>query len=155
VDKKVANRIRSEETMAECWRLLDSFYSRPVQFAQDLLAEITAFKKIQYTDYDRLFEYYTLLCTIIKEARKVGLLSVLLTSVNIRIMEQALLAQEVELWRELQSRFSLDNHIEYFVEFVRIREDWALQNIAYVTTVSGGNAAPREGGQCHGSQGDS
>jgi hypothetical protein len=27
MDKKVADKIQSEETMAECWRLLDSFYS--------------------------------------------------------------------------------------------------------------------------------
>jgi hypothetical protein len=54
-------------------------------------------------DYDRLLEYYVLLWTNIKEARKAGLLSMLLSPVNIRILEQALPAREVELWRERQS----------------------------------------------------
>jgi hypothetical protein len=42
MDKEVANRICSKETMAECWRLWDSFYDRLAQLAQDLLAEDTA-----------------------------------------------------------------------------------------------------------------
>jgi hypothetical protein len=29
LEKKVADRLRSEETMAGCWRVLDPFYSRP------------------------------------------------------------------------------------------------------------------------------
>ncbi len=43
MDKKVADKIRSNETMAECWKLLDSFYSRPWQLVPDLLADISAF----------------------------------------------------------------------------------------------------------------
>ncbi len=45
--------------------------------------------------------------------------------------------QEVELWRERQSRFAMDNHAKAFMEFEGIREDWALQSIAYITTASG------------------
>jgi hypothetical protein len=55
-------------------------------------------------------------------------------------MEHALPAQEVELWRERQSRFAMDNHAKAFMEFEGIREDWALQSIAYVTTASGSTA---------------
>jgi hypothetical protein len=64
LDKKVVDRRRSKETMAEFWRLLDSFYNRPAELAQDLLTEISAFKKIQYYNYERLLEYYVLLRTI-------------------------------------------------------------------------------------------
>jgi hypothetical protein len=71
-------------------RMLDSFYDRPAQFAQDLLADVSTFKKKQYTDYERLLEYYVLLRTNIKEARNARLLSILLTPVNVGIMEQAL-----------------------------------------------------------------
>ncbi len=46
LDKKVADKIRRIETMAACWRMLDSFYNRPKQFARDLMAEISAFKKL-------------------------------------------------------------------------------------------------------------
>ncbi len=35
-------KVRYEETMAGCWRVLDPFYSRPTQYAQDLMSEITA-----------------------------------------------------------------------------------------------------------------
>jgi hypothetical protein len=48
LEKKVADRLRCEETMAGCWRVLDPFYSRPTQFAQELMSEITVTKRIQY-----------------------------------------------------------------------------------------------------------
>jgi hypothetical protein len=50
LDKKVADRLRCEETMAGCWRVLDPFYSRPTQYAQDLMSEITATKRIQHSE---------------------------------------------------------------------------------------------------------
>jgi hypothetical protein len=49
LEKKVADRLRCEETMAGCWRVLDPFYSRPTQYAQDLMSEITATRKIQHS----------------------------------------------------------------------------------------------------------
>jgi hypothetical protein len=70
LDKKVADRLRCEETMAGCWRVWDPFYSRPTQYAQDLMSEITATKTIQYSEYERLFEYYALLRGNITEAKK-------------------------------------------------------------------------------------
>ncbi len=39
LEKKVADRLRCKETMAGCWRVLDPFYSRPTQYAQDLIVE--------------------------------------------------------------------------------------------------------------------
>ncbi len=39
LEKKVADRLRCEETMAGCWRVLDPFFSRPTQFAQDECGE--------------------------------------------------------------------------------------------------------------------
>jgi hypothetical protein len=56
--------------MAGCWRVLDPFYSQPTQFAQDLMSEITATKRIQYSEYERLFEYYALLCGNIRRPRR-------------------------------------------------------------------------------------
>jgi len=58
MDKEVANRIRSQETMAECWRLWDSFYDRLAQLAQE---DTVGLQKIHYTDYERLLKYYVLL----------------------------------------------------------------------------------------------
>ncbi len=47
LEKKVADRLRCKETMAGCWRVLDPFYSRPTQYTQDLMSDITATRKIQ------------------------------------------------------------------------------------------------------------
>jgi hypothetical protein len=84
---------------------------------------ISAFKKIKYTDYKKLFEYYVHLRTNIKEAKRAGLLNVLLNTVNLGIIEQALPAREIELWRERQSRCSMDHHAEALVEFIGLRKD--------------------------------
>jgi hypothetical protein len=145
VDKKVADRLRCEETMAGCWRLLDPFYSRPAQFAQDLLVEITATKRMQFTEYEKLFDY-VLLRTNIMGARKRNLLEVLLTQVNIGLIEQALPAREVEIWRGRQAKYARHHHAEAFVEFLEDREEWALGNTAYSTTSSGSGASPASSG---------
>ena len=74
--------------MAGCWRVLDPFYSRPTQYVQDLMAEITATRKIQYSEYERLYEYYALIRGHITEARKANLEETLLTQANIALMEK-------------------------------------------------------------------
>jgi hypothetical protein len=86
---------------------------------------------------------FILLWTNIKEARRAGLLSVLLNPVNLGIIEQALPPQEIELWRERQSRCSMERHAEALVEFIGLREDWALQQVTYIMTAmtSRGSAA--------------
>ncbi len=102
----MADQLRCEETMAGCWRVLDPFYSRPTQFAQDLMSEITATKRIQYSEYERLFEYYTLLHGNITEAKKANLMEALLTQANIALMEQLLPAWEIEVWRGHQAGYA-------------------------------------------------
>ncbi len=136
LDKKVSDRLRCEETMAGCWRVLDPFYSRPTQYAQDLMSEITATKRIQYSEYERLFEYYTLLRGNITEAKKANLMEALLTQANIALMEQPLPAREKEEWRSRQARYAPRYHADAFVEFVDDREEWALKNVAYSTAPS-------------------
>jgi hypothetical protein len=91
--------------MAGCWRVLDPFYSRPTQYAQDLMSEITATRKIQHSEYEKLFEYYALIRGNITEARKANLMEALLTQANIALMEQPLPAREIEEWRSRQARY--------------------------------------------------
>jgi hypothetical protein len=136
LEKKVADQLRCEETMAGCWRVLDPFYSRPTQYAQDLMAEITATRRIQHLEYEKLFEYYALLRGNITEARKANLMEALLTQANIVLMEQPLPAREIEEWRSRQARYAPRYHADAFVEFVDDREEWALKNVAYSTTPS-------------------
>ncbi len=50
--KEITNTIRQEETMEDCWEALDKFYHRPMKATDDLMAEITAFKKMQDTDME-------------------------------------------------------------------------------------------------------
>jgi hypothetical protein len=140
LEKKVADRLRCEETMAGCWRVLDPFYSRPTQYAQDLMSEITASKRIQHSEYERLFEYYALLRGNITEARKANLMEALLTQANIALMEQPLPAREIEEWRSHQARYAPRYHADAFVEFVDDREEWALKNVAYSTAPSSHNS---------------
>ena len=136
LEKKVADRLRCEETMAGCWRVLDPFYSRPTQYAQDLMSEITATRKIQYSEYERLFEYYALIRGNITEARKANLEETLLTQANIALMEHPLPMREIEEWRSRQAKYAPRYHAEAFVEFVYDREEWALKNVAYSTAPS-------------------
>jgi hypothetical protein len=113
-EKRVADRLRCEETMAGCWRVLDPFYSRPTQFAQDLMSEIKATKRIQYSEYERLFKYYALLRGNITEAKKANLMEALLTQANIELMEQPLPAREIEHWRGRQRsmpRATMQTHL--------------------------------------------
>ncbi len=56
--------------MAACWRVLDPFYSRPTQYAQDLMSEITATKTIPYSEYERLFEYYAPCMATLRRPRR-------------------------------------------------------------------------------------
>jgi hypothetical protein len=141
LEKKVADRLRCEEIMAGCWRVLDPFYSRPTQFAQDLMSEITATKRIQYSEYEKLFKYYALLRGNITEAKKANLMAALLTQANIALMEQTLPAREVEEWRGRQAKYAPHYHADAFVEFVEDREEWALKNIAYFTAPSSNHSA--------------
>jgi hypothetical protein len=107
--------------MAGCWRLPDPFYSRPKQFAQDLVAEIAATKRMQFAEYEKLLEYYVLMRTSITEPKKANMIEVLLTQVNMALIEQPLPAREMEIWRGHQEKYALHHHVDAFVEFV---EDW-------------------------------
>jgi hypothetical protein len=140
LDKKVADPLCCEETMAGCWRALDPFYNRPTQYAQDLMSEITASKRIQYSEYERLYEYYALLRGNITEAKKANL-EVLLTRANIALMEQPLPAREIEEWRSCQARYAPRYHADAFVEFVDDREEWVLKNVAYSTAPNSHNSS--------------
>jgi len=119
--------------MAGCWRVLDPFYSRPTQYAQDLMSEITATRKIQHSEYEKLFEYYALIRGNITEARKANLEETLLTQANIALMEHPLPTREIEEWRSRQAKYAPRYHADAFVEFVYDREEWALKNVAYST----------------------
>ena len=45
--EKVAERVKKVEDMAAAWRMLDTFYDDPVQFARDLLQDVLAVPKIK------------------------------------------------------------------------------------------------------------
>jgi hypothetical protein len=122
--------------MAGCWRVLDPFYSRPTQYAQDLMSEITVTRKIQHSEYEKLFEYYALIRGNITEARKASLMEALLTQANIALMEHPLPTREIEEWRSRQAGYAPRYHADAFVEFVDDREEWALKNVEYSTAPS-------------------
>ena len=45
--EKVAERVKKVEDMAAAWRMLDTYYDDPVQFARDLLQDVMAVSKIK------------------------------------------------------------------------------------------------------------
>jgi hypothetical protein len=110
------------------------------------MAEITATKRIQFTEYEKLFEYYALLLANITEAKKANLMEALLTQANVALMEQPLPAREVEEWRSRQAKYAQHHHADAFVEFVEDREEWALRNIAYSTTSSSNGSTSASSG---------
>ncbi len=126
--------------------MLDPFYSIPTQFAQDMMAEITATKRTQFAEYEKLFEYYALLYANITEAKKANLMEALLTQANMALMEQPLPAREMEEWRSRQAKYAGHHLADAFVEFVEDREEWALANITYSTTSSTSGPAPATAG---------
>jgi hypothetical protein len=105
------------------------------------MSEITATKRIQYSEYKRLFEYYALLRGNITEAKKANLMEALLTQANIALMEQPLPAREIEEWRSRQARYAPRYHADALVEFVDDREEWALKNVANSTAPSSHNSS--------------
>ncbi len=110
---------------------MDPFYSRPTQYAQDLMSEISATRRIQHSEYEKLFDYYALIRGNITEARKANLEETLLTQTNIALMEHPLPTREIE-----EARYAPRYHADAFVEFVYDREEWALKNVAYSTAPS-------------------
>jgi hypothetical protein len=131
--KEMADRIRQEETVEGCCEMLGKFYHRPMKAAEDLVAEITAFKKMRGTEYDRLFEYYTTLRTRIGEAEREGLSYLLLQPQNLILMKSVLPTREQELWRNAQGDERSPDLGRVFKEFIAERESWVRRQVAHST----------------------
>jgi hypothetical protein len=86
------------------------------------MAEITAFKKMQDREHERLFEYYATLRTSIREAEREGLSVLLLEPQNLILIESALPTCEQELWRDLLCNERPPNLGAAFKEFIAKRE---------------------------------
>jgi hypothetical protein len=140
----MADKIRHEETMEGCLETLGKHYYRPVKAAEDLMAEITAFKKMRGNDYGRLFEYYVTLQTVIGEAeREKDLSYLLLQPENLVLMESVLPTREQELWRNMQGDERSPDLGKVFREFIAERESWMMRQVAHSTA-----PPPGQGGRC-------
>jgi hypothetical protein len=132
--KKMADKIRHEETIEGCLKTLGKHYYQPVKAAKELMAEITAFKKMRGNDYGRLFEYYATLRTRIGEAeREKDLSYLLLQPENLILMESVLPTREQELWRNTQGDERPPDLGKVFKEFIAERESWARRQVAHST----------------------
>jgi hypothetical protein len=136
--KEKADKIRREETMKGCWETLGKFCHRPVKAADDLMAEITAFKRMRDTEYGRLFEYYATLRTRIREAEREGLSALLLQTQNLILMESALPTREQDLWRNAQGDERPPDLGKVFKEFIAERESWVRRQVAHSTAPPSG-----------------
>jgi hypothetical protein len=88
-----------------------------------LVAEIASTKRMQFAEYEKLLEYYVLMPTNITEPKKANMMKVLLTQVNMVLIEQPLPAREMEISRGHQEKYALRHHADAFVEFVEDREE--------------------------------
>jgi hypothetical protein len=138
--REIADKIRREETMEGCWEALDKHYHRPVVATEGLMAEITAFKKMKDTDYERLYEYYATLRSRIREAERGGLSVLLLQPQNLILMESALPTREQELWRNAQGDERPPELGKAFKEFIAEREPWVRRQVAHGTLPQTGRA---------------
>jgi hypothetical protein len=115
-----------------------------VKAAKELMAEVTAFKKMQGKDYGRLFEYYVTLRTRIGEAeREKDLSYLLLQPENLVLMESVLPTREQELWRNMQGDERSPDLGKVFKEFIAERESWARRQVTHSTA-----PPPGQGGRC-------
>jgi hypothetical protein len=132
--QEVADRIRSKETMADCWETSDKLYYRPPELVKGLMAEITAFKKMQDTEYERLHEYYVALRVRIREAEREGFLSLLLKPKNLTLIESSLPTRELKLWGIARGKEGPSNLGKILKEFIAQREEWMVGQFKYSTT---------------------
>ena len=128
--EKVAERIKKVEGMPAAWRMLDTYYDDPVQFARDLLQDVTAVSKIKEYEFDRLLDYYVLLAAHIDEAGKAQQLGIFLTPANIEEMTRAFPLREEVLWREDQARVRPVDYGEQFAAFVDGRVAWTTAQVS-------------------------
>jgi hypothetical protein len=145
--KEMADKISHEETIEGCLETLGKHYYRPVKAAKELMAEVTAFKKMQGKDYGRLFEYYVTLQTVIGEAeREKDLSYLLLQPENLILMESVLPTRELELWRNMQGDEKspdLGKVFKEFIAFIAERESWVRRQVTHSTAPPPGQGGRR------------
>jgi hypothetical protein len=127
LEKAVAERIRRIENMAECWKVLNMFYDKPLLFVEGLMAEISAFKEIDDSEHERLYKYYYgLIRPNIDKAEKEDVCYTLLESHRIKILKKKLLPRMLELWRDVEGHKRKPPDHGAFKEFIALREMWAV-----------------------------
>jgi hypothetical protein len=97
--EKTADRLKRAESMAAAWVVLDTLFDDPLQFTKDLMGDILAYAKMKDYEYEKLFDYYSMLQYTIDEADKANRGTMFLIAFNIDEMARPLPPREEELWR--------------------------------------------------------
>ncbi len=76
--------------MAAVWVVLDTLFDDPLQFTKDLMGDILTYAKMKDYEYEKLFDYYSMLQYTIDEADKANRGTMFLIAFNIDEMSRPL-----------------------------------------------------------------
>jgi hypothetical protein len=123
--EKIADRLKRAESMAAAWIVLDTLFDDPLQFTNDLMGDILAYAKMKDYEYEKLFDYYSMLQYTIDEADKANRGTMFLIAFNIDEMSRLLPPREEELWRRAKRRVQPEDLGPAFVAFLQERFEWS------------------------------
>ncbi len=93
--EKTADRLKRAESMAAAWLVLDTLFDDPLQFTKDLMGDILAYAKMKDYEYEKLFDYYSMVQYTIDEADKANRGNMFLIAYNIDEMTRPLPPREL------------------------------------------------------------
>jgi hypothetical protein len=127
--EKTADRLKRAESMAAAWGVLDTLFDDPLQFTKDMMGDILVYAKIKDHEYEKLFDYYSMLQYTIDEADKANRGTMFLIALNIDEMSRPLPPREEELWRRAKRRIQPEDLGPAFVAFLQERFEWSTDQM--------------------------
>jgi hypothetical protein len=115
--------------MAAAWLVLDTLFDDPLQFTKDLMGDILAYAKMKDYEYEKLFDYYSMLQYTIDEADKANRGTMFLIAYNIDEMARPLPPREEEIWRRAKRRVQPEDLGPAFVAFLQERFEWSTDQM--------------------------
>jgi hypothetical protein len=127
--EKTADRLKRAESMAAAWLVLDTLFDDPLQFTKDLMGDILAYAKMKDYEYEKLFDYYSMVQYTIDEADKANRGNMFLIAYNIDEMTRPLPPREEEIWRRARRRVQPEDLGPAFVAFLQERFEWSTDQM--------------------------
>ncbi len=127
--EKTADRLKRAESIVAAWGILDTLFDDPLQFTKDLIGDILVCVKIKDHEYEKLFDYYSMLQYTSDEADKANRGTIFLIAQNIDEMSRPLPPREEELWRQAKLRVQPEDLGPAFAAFLQERFEWSTGQV--------------------------